>query len=38
MNCWDQSFHFAWVSVLSDFNASVQDHSGVLKVFQFSVN
>lgn len=38
MNCWDQPLHFAWVSIISNFNASVQGYSGVLMVFQFSAN
>lgn len=38
VNCWDQPLRFARVSIISDFNASVQGYSGVLTVFQFSVN
>lgn len=38
VNCWDQPLRFAWVSIISNFNASVQGYSGVLMVFQFSAN
>lgn len=30
VNCWDQSFHFAWVSIISGVCASVQAHSSIL--------
>lgn len=38
VNCCDRSFHLAWLRIISEFEASVQDHSGIFKVLQFSVN